>query len=75
MGEVYRARDPRLERELALKVLPPGVADDANRLARFEREIKSLATLNHPNVVTIYAVEEGHVSRDDADADAGPPLH
>lgn len=59
MGEVYRARDARLERELALKLLPPALASDATRLARFEREIKSLAALNHPNIVTIYAVEEG----------------
>jgi TolB-like protein/Tfp pilus assembly protein PilF len=72
MGEVYRARDQRLERELALKLLPPAVAADADRLARFEREIKSLAALNHPNIVTIYAVEEGTVSRDGADQ--GPPL-
>jgi len=72
MGEVYRARDPRLERNLALKVLPPGLAEDADRLARFEREIKSLAALNHPNIVTIYAVEEGTLRGDGAEV--GTPL-
>ena len=58
MGEVYRARDPRLGREVAIKVLPAGAVDDPERRARFEREAKSVAALNHPNIVTIYAVEE-----------------
>jgi serine/threonine-protein kinase len=57
MGEVYRARDPSLEREVALKLLPPGTADPEN-LARFEREAKALAALNHRNIVGIYSVEE-----------------
>src|ERR1700682_4900439 len=58
MGEVYRARDPKLGREVAIKVLPDEVAQDAERLARCEREAPSLASLNHPNIVTIYSVEE-----------------
>jgi len=59
MGEVYRARDLRLERDVALKVLPPELAGDPDRLARFEREARTLAGLNHPHVVHVYSVEEG----------------
>jgi two-component system LytT family response regulator len=58
MGEVYRARDPRLGREVALKVLPAGVASHQDRLARFEREAKAVAALNHPHIVTIHSIEE-----------------
>ncbi|HVS04493.1 MAG TPA: protein kinase, partial [Thermoanaerobaculia bacterium] len=58
MGEVWRARDPRLEREVALKVLPAELAGDAERLARLEREARALAALSHPNIVTIHSVEE-----------------
>jgi TolB-like protein/Flp pilus assembly protein TadD len=58
MGEVYRARDSRLGREAAIKVLPEEMARDAERLARFEREARALAALNHPGIVTIYAVEQ-----------------
>jgi serine/threonine protein kinase/tetratricopeptide (TPR) repeat protein len=60
MGEVFRARDTRLGREVAIKVLPEAVAAHADRLARFEREAKSVAALNHPNVVTLYAIEEAN---------------
>lgn len=58
MGEVYRARDTKLGREVAIKVLPPVVAEDRERLARFEREAKMLASLNHPNIAQIYGFEE-----------------
>ena len=58
MGEVYRARDLRLGREVAVKVLPEAVAANAERLARFEREARTVAGLNHPNIVTLYSIEE-----------------
>jgi Tol biopolymer transport system component len=58
MGEVYRARDRKLQRDVAVKVLPEGFAQDAQRLARFEREARTLAALNHPNIAAIYGVEE-----------------
>src|SRR5262245_38462819 len=58
MGEVYRARDMRLDRFVALKVLPADVAGDAERLARFQREARAVAALNHPSIVTLYSVEE-----------------
>jgi len=57
MGEVYRARDTKLERDVAIKVLPAKFADDEERLARFEREAKLLASLNHPNIASIYGFE------------------
>jgi len=56
MGEVYRALDTTLGREVAIKVLPPAVADDADRLARFEREARLLASLNHPNIAAVYGL-------------------
>jgi serine/threonine protein kinase len=56
MGEVYRARDPRLQRDVAIKVLPATMATDADRLRRFETEARAVAALNHPNVLTIYEV-------------------
>ena len=58
MGEVYRARDTRLGRDVALKVLPESLRKDPNRMARFEREARTLASLNHPNVAAIYGLEE-----------------
>ena len=58
MGEVYRARDTTLDRDVALKVLPDAFTADPDRLARFEREAKVLASLNHPNIAAIYGLEE-----------------
>jgi serine/threonine protein kinase/tetratricopeptide (TPR) repeat protein len=58
MGEVFRARDTRLGREIAIKVLPEAVASNPDRLARFEREAKAVAALNHPNIVTLHSIEE-----------------
>ena len=58
MGEVYRARDTKLERDVAIKVLPEEFAQDAERLARFEREAKLLASLNHPNIASIHGFED-----------------
>ena len=58
MGEVYRARDTRLERDVAIKILPRVFTADPDRLARFEREARVLASLNHPNIGAIYGVEE-----------------
>ena len=57
MGEVYRARDTNLERDVAIKVLPEAFSQDPERLARFEREAKTLAALNHPNIAQIYGLE------------------
>jgi serine/threonine protein kinase len=62
MGEVYRARDTKLQRDVAIKVLPDLFARDPERLARFEREARTLAALNHPHIAQVYGVEEsGHV--------------
>jgi serine/threonine protein kinase len=57
MGEVYRGKDPRLDRDVAIKVLPQELVEDAERVARFEREAKLLAALNHPNIAAIYSFE------------------
>ena len=59
MGEVYRARDTKLQRDVAIKVLPDLFARDPERLARFEREARTLASLNHPHIAQVYGVE-GH---------------
>src|SRR5882672_429873 len=58
MGEVYKARDTKLDREVAIKVLPAALAQDPAGLARFEREAKVLASLNHPHIAQIYEIEE-----------------
>src|SRR5215510_14229249 len=58
MGEVWRATDTKLNREVAIKILPEAFATDADRLARFAREAQVLASLNHPNIAAIYGVEE-----------------
>ena len=58
MGQVYRATDTTLSRQVAIKILPDAFASDPERLARFEREAKTLASLNHPNIAAIYAVEK-----------------
>ncbi len=61
MGEVYRARDAKLERDVAIKVLPDDLSGDKERLARFRREAKLLAQLNHSNVATLYGFEDGYI--------------
>ena len=58
MGEVYRAHDPKLGRDVAIKILPRAFTSDPDRLARFEREARMLAALNHPNICAIYGLEE-----------------
>src|SRR6188474_712347 len=71
MGEVYRARDTRLNRDVALKVLPELFAADPDRLARFRREAQLLASLNHPNIAAIYGFEENTLAMELVD---GPTL-
>jgi len=63
MGEVYRARDPKLGRDVAIKVLPEAFARDTDRMARFQREAKVLASLSHPNIATIYGLEDSGTTR------------
>jgi eukaryotic-like serine/threonine-protein kinase len=58
MGEVYRATHTKLKRQVAIKILPPSLAADADRLARFQREAEVLASLNHPHIAAIYGLEE-----------------
>ncbi|HEY1249721.1 MAG TPA: protein kinase [Thermoanaerobaculia bacterium] len=75
MGEVYRARDTRLGREVAIKVLPAGLSADPERLKRFEREARSASSLNHPNIVTIHDIgSEGGVSYIAMELVKGEPL-
>src|SRR5690242_608754 len=61
MGAVYRATDTKLNRDVAIKVLPPAFAEDAARMQRFEREAQVLASLNHPNIAAIYGIEQGAI--------------
>ncbi len=63
MGEVYRARDTKLRREVALKILPASFALDSERLERFEREAQLLATLNHPHIGAIFGLEDSTTVR------------
>jgi serine/threonine-protein kinase len=63
MGEVYRARDTKLKREMAIKALPEEFSRDPDRVARFQREAEVLASLNHPNIAAIYDLEEAEGSR------------
>jgi serine/threonine protein kinase len=58
MGQVFRARDMKLDRDVAIKILPEAFAQDADRLARFTREAKTLASLNHPHIAGIHGLEE-----------------
>src|SRR5580700_1295770 len=71
MGEVYRARDTRLGRDVALKILPPDVANDPMRRQRFDLEARAVAALNHPNIVAIYDVGDGYIVSELVD---GEPL-
>ena len=65
MGEVWSARDTKLGREVAIKTLPEEFAKDADRLARFEREARLLASLNHPNIAAIHGFEEDDGARNE----------
>src|SRR5262245_49523755 len=63
MGEVYRARDAKLKREVAIKILPDEFSQDASRVSRFQREAEVLASLNNPNIATIYDVQQAATTR------------
>src|SRR5579863_1088648 len=74
MGAVYRATDTKLNRDVAIKVLPEAFRRDTSRMRRFEREARVLASLNHPNIAAIYGVEEGAIVMElvDGQSPAGP---
>src|SRR5580692_7790660 len=71
MGEVYRARDARLNRDVAIKILPEDLAKDPSRRARFEQEARAVAALSHPNIVAVYDVGDGYIVSELVD---GEPL-
>src|SRR5215469_13166488 len=77
MGEVWRATDTKLRREVAIKILPAVFANDPDRMARFEREAHVLASLNHPNIATIYGIEQGAIVMELVDGEdlKGPLPH
>ena len=77
MGAVYRATDTKLNRDVAIKVLPAAFAEDADRMARFTREAQVLASLNHPNIAAIYGVEQGAIVMELVEGKdlAGPAAH
>ena len=64
MGEVYRAKDTKLDREVAIKILPEAFTADADRVAQFKREAKTIASLNHPNIAVINGLETGQVVKE-----------
>ena len=70
MGEVYRARDTRLQRDVAIKVLPSSLANDQERLRRFEQEARAVAALNHPNLLTVFDVGTAPIAQEGADGSA-----
>src|SRR3954451_15925650 len=63
MGQVYRATDTKLKRQVAIKILPPSLAGDHDRLARFQREAEVLAALNHPHIAGVYGLEKGQAGQ------------
>ncbi len=78
MGEVYAAEDTKLRRRVALKILPPEVADDPDRRRRFQREAEAVAALDHPNIVTVYSIESATLKRPEeaqSDSLAGETVH